>query len=206
MPISFVSVADAAADTVTLPLFMAGDLAVVFAYRTATTAPSLPAGWTASAITSGNNNALRVAYRLLQAGDTTTGTWTNATHSEVLVLRGAATIGASATGTGAASTIIAGPTLTMTVSNGSSWVFIAGGHSAATDVNTVALTGTTTETIGTTAICIHTARNVSSWTNTTKTVNASGNRANASVEIIASSAASHSVLRGVLAGVHKGIM
>ena len=68
---------------------MAGDLALVFAYRDGSnTAPQLPAGWTNIASSGANTNSSRVGRRVLQGGDTTTGVWTNATEVQVLVVRG----------------------------------------------------------------------------------------------------------------------
>jgi hypothetical protein len=108
-----------------------GDLAIVAAYRDGSnTAPTVPSGWTSVLSTSGNTNSLVVGRRILQAGDTGTGTWTNATNLVVHVYRGidpATPVGASA-GTGAQSTTVTYPALTLQVTDGTSWVAGFAGH------------------------------------------------------------------------------
>jgi hypothetical protein len=111
--------------------WQAGDLAIVLAYRDgSTTAPSLPSGWTNIISGGANTNSQRVGYRVLQAGDTGTGTWTNATSVVCLVYRGqhaTTPIGASAQ-TGASSTTVTYPALTLEVTDGTSWVVGLAGH------------------------------------------------------------------------------
>ena len=88
MAISFIGQATGTTSA-TLPTFTAGDLAVVWAYRDgSTTAPTLPAGWTNINSSGANTNSARIGYRILVGGDTTTGTWTNATEVLVHVYRG----------------------------------------------------------------------------------------------------------------------
>lgn len=129
--ISFIGQATGAASA-TLPSFNAGDLAIVFAFRDgSTTAPSLPAGWT-NILTRGTTTSCsqRVGYRQLVSGDTTTGTWTNATSVVVLVYRSsvaAVVPGASASNGGTTNTVNF-PALTMQIADGSSWVAGFIGH------------------------------------------------------------------------------
>lgn len=129
--ISFIGQASANAASVTLPAFSAGDVAVVFAYRdNNATAPLLPGGWTNILNGGANTNAARIGYRILQAGDTTTGTWTNATQIVVHVYRGvdsATSIGASAAA-GASSITVSYPALTLQITDGTSWVAGFGGY------------------------------------------------------------------------------
>jgi hypothetical protein len=187
--LSYVGDAEAAAATVNLPAFTAGDVAVVFAYRNNNaTAPSLPAGWTGLQNGGANTNSFRTGYRILVGGDTTTGTWTNATHIQVIILRGnnpTVPYGALAQANGAGNTLTA-PALSLQHTDGTSWV-IAFAGSKATDANTKTLAGTTDEASTQGALNLATGRAVSSWAggNYSATVNASGNEM-AVVEILAS--------------------
>jgi hypothetical protein len=187
--ITFVGEADAGAASVALPAFSADDIAYVFAFRDgSTTAPSLPAGWTNIASGGANTCSYRVGCRQLVGTDTTTGTWTNATEIEVVVLRGVDLgnlFGVSAQGSGS-STSMNWPTLaTFEDPNAGnrSWVVLLGGHRSATDVNTVALSGATQRGGATTTLAAHTAESVSSWSSTSKTVNANSGWMTLGVEV-----------------------
>jgi hypothetical protein len=107
-----------------------GDLAIVAAFRDgSTTAPSLPSGWTNIQASGANTCSIRVGYRVLQSGDTGTGTWTNATNVVVHVYRGidSTPIGASAV-SGGSSTTVTYSALTLQVTDGTSWVAGFAGH------------------------------------------------------------------------------
>jgi hypothetical protein len=131
MPLAFIG-ATSGVTSASLPAgWQPGDLAVVFAFRDgSTTPPSLPAGWTNIINGGANTCSQRVGYRVLQAGDSTTGTWTNATTVLCCVYRGQDTttpIGASAQ-QGASSATVTYPGLTLQRTNGTSWVFCGAGH------------------------------------------------------------------------------
>jgi hypothetical protein len=113
----------------TLPAFNAGDFAIVFAFRDGSTvAPTTPAGWTNILAPAGANTcSMKLGFRILQTGDTTTGTWTNATSVVVHVYRGVTAIGGSASASGA-STTVSYPALTMQAAQGTSWVAGFAGH------------------------------------------------------------------------------
>ncbi len=116
--------------------WQAGDIAIVFAYRDGSnTAPTLPTGWTNIISGGANTNSERVGFRILQSGDTGTGTWTNATSVVCHVYRGQLrAYGAStpaipnAAQAGGNGTTVTYPALTMRVTNGSSWVAGFAGH------------------------------------------------------------------------------
>lgn len=185
--IEFVASASAAANSVSLPSgWVADDLAVVFAHRDgSTTAPSLPSGWTDIVSGGASTNSGRAGYRILQSGDTSSGTWTNATSIIVVILRGynpASPIGASAT-SGGASTSMSFPALTFNIAEGTSWALLMGGHRTATNVNTVALSGTTNRSGTTNDICAHSAERVTGWSATSKTVNANSGWRTVSIEV-----------------------
>jgi hypothetical protein len=130
MALSFVGATGGTASAGLPSGWQAGDLAIVFAYRDgSTTAPSLPTGWTNIINGGANTNSQRVGYRILQSGDTGTGTWTNATTVICVVYRGqdATPIGASAQN-GGSSTTVTYPALTLQRTDGSSWVLCAAGH------------------------------------------------------------------------------
>src|SRR6266704_3368744 len=124
MALTFVNDAYSATATVTLPSFVAGDIAIVFAYRnSSTTVPSAASGWTDIATgAAANTNSRRIAYRVLIAGDTSV-TFANATATACVVLRGqsATAIGASGTG-GTNTTTLTTPLVSMQVTDGTSWV------------------------------------------------------------------------------------
>lgn len=154
MALSFVAYASSPSNSVSLPLFVVGDLAIVGAYRDGSnTAPSLPAGWTNIASSGANTNSMRVGYRVLQAGDTTSGAWSNATEVQLLILRGqhlttpigsAGGVAGGATG----STSVAYSTVQIFGNALSSWAVGFCGHRTATNVNGGAVSGMTARSAG----------------------------------------------------------
>lgn len=89
MAISYVGSASAISDTVSLPSFQVGDLAIVLAARFGTIgAPEVPIGWTSITSNSAGAYSGTLGYRYLQSGDTSIGTWTGATKVAVVVYRG----------------------------------------------------------------------------------------------------------------------
>lgn len=198
MAITKVGSADAAAASVALPAFTAGDLAICFAFRDGTsTQPSVAAGWTNFASSSGTTAcSWRAGYRILQAGDTTTGTWTNATDIEVIVLRGFDPVDwiLFAAQSAAQSASMSFPSVGLSEADGSSWYVLFGGHRTATDANSVALTGTTNESPANGALALHTIQGTSSpWSTTAKTVNANSGWGTLVVEVRAVPASTHFV-------------
>lgn len=179
MTVSFVGAQGAAAATVTIPAHQVGDLILIFAYRdgsntvpTAPTAGGTVPTWTQIGSSGANTNSSRLHYATATATNTTSGTWTSATELICLVYRGAS-IGASAGGSGSATTSIAYPALTLQRTDNSSWVVGVAGHRTATNVE-VAPTGMTNRaSSGTEAAGHDTNGTVTSWTQQTVTVNAS---------------------------------
>lgn len=176
MAIAKVGSADAVANTVALPAFTPGDFAILFAFNAnAATNPTAAAGWTVYSNGGANLTGFQIAYRRLIAGDTTTGVWTNATHIEVIVLSGVETsqpVGPTGLSASAATNSVNWPALTLSDSSARNWVVLFGGHRSASDMNSVALAGTTNESPTSGALAMHTARGVASWASTSKTVNA----------------------------------
>lgn len=132
MAISFVGKTNNSGATATLPTgWQAGDLALAYAYRDGSnTPPSLPTGWTDIHNSGANTNSHRLAYRVLQAGDSSW-TFTNATETIVHVYRGqqaATPIGASAATGANNSTTVTYSALTLQVTDGTSWVAGFAGH------------------------------------------------------------------------------
>jgi hypothetical protein len=160
MALSYVGGNGANQPTVTLPTFAAGDIAIVFAFNGGNnTPPTLPTGWTNIASSGANSHSSRIGYRVLQTGDTSTGTWTTATHIQVMVLRGqraTSPIGVNIGQGGAANTNTPIYTHFTLTSPGSSWVAAFAGHGQATDVNTKNITGWTTRSVSVTALGMHT--------------------------------------------------
>jgi hypothetical protein len=131
--IVFVGQATASGSTATIPAHNAGDLILLFAYRDGSnTPPTIPSGWTAiptgSTGSGANTNSSVLAYRVATGSDPGTG-WTNANETVVHVYRGvnASPIGGSGDGGGNGTTVTY-PTLTMSVTDGTSWVVGFAGH------------------------------------------------------------------------------
>jgi hypothetical protein len=88
MAISYVGAASDNGDTVTLPTHQAGDLIVLFVYRTtSSTAPTPVTGWLLKTSDSSGANALLVAFKIANSNSETAGTWTNATQIGAAVYR-----------------------------------------------------------------------------------------------------------------------
>jgi hypothetical protein len=166
--INFSAAAYAALASVAMPGYTIGDIALVFAYRSGSdTPPDLPAGWTN--IDAGGNdlNSSRVGYRILDGSETTTGTWTNATAIEVIVLSGqdtGAPIGDHQSA-GSAGTTMTTPALTLTPTpTATSWVVAFAGASDGANDLTDTLSGTNWLSGGVSSLALHTDDNVTSWT------------------------------------------
>jgi surface protein len=72
----------------TLPAHQAGDIILAFSFRVfANVSPTLPSGWTNILDTSGNSQAIRLAYKVATSSSESSDTWTNATRVIFLVYR-----------------------------------------------------------------------------------------------------------------------
>lgn len=146
MALSFVDKATGTTSA-TLPTFANGDLALVFAFRDgSTTPPSIPTGWT-QILTRGTTTSCSqaVGWRRLQTGDTSTGTWTNATSVVVHIYRSSTTracVGGSASNGGTTNTINY-PAVTMQRTDSTSWVAGFCGHRSTNQNIEVAPSGMT---------------------------------------------------------------
>jgi hypothetical protein len=195
--ISFVNKASAAAASVTLPTgIAAGDLILIFAYRSATTAPSLAAGYTTPATggtVSANAQSLRVAYKIADGTESgaSSGTFTNASIVIAEVYRNVGSVGTTASATNAASTTTNIPTITLTKTDGTSWVAAFAGSKQATSQSTPSGTTLRATQVGTTLIAIGADTNggVTSWAAHTSTAGSSVVGCGASVELVAANAA-----------------
>lgn len=123
--ISYVTQATATATSLTYPAgIQAGDYILYYGYRTTTTAPSLPTGFTNITTVSANVNSARVAYKIAAGTEsgTTSPTYTNATQVGVAVYRNVTGIGANPktkTGTTSPASFTA---MTLSGTNGMSWI------------------------------------------------------------------------------------
>ena len=185
MAISYISSASAQASTATLGTNIAGDIIVVFAHRDgSTTAPSLATGYTNIANPAGaNTNSHRIGYKISTGSEANCGTWTNATSVSAVVLRGqhSSPIGANASGSASSSTI-AYNTITLQVTDGTSWVVGGAGHRTATNLNQAPSGMTLRSSTNDVNIC-DTNGGVSSWSTNSITVNASSGWRSHTVEI-----------------------
>jgi hypothetical protein len=180
MAISFVGAATGT-NTATLPSFESGDIAVAFAFRDGSaTNPTIPGTFTNITntldTTSGSGS---VGWRRLVVGDTTIGTWTNASRCVVGVYRGCepfiTPVGGGANGTGTTNASVALTTFTMTRGDGTSWVLGFVGHrSVDTDLGTlwtnmVSLRDNTADATAETTLQ-DTNAGVSSWSTQTRNI------------------------------------
>lgn len=182
-----------AATTCTISGIQAGDLAIAFAFRSATTAPTLPAGWTQIATNSVSSSSFRSACAVATTTSITVGTWTNATDLVIQVYRGTAAgttanclttgIGATANTSSTTSTITY-QVLSLQVTDGSSWVVGASGTSTTNCVGSL-LTNKQTIGAGPQTKLSDTNAGVSSWANNGCTGTA-GNSKTTTIELIAS--------------------
>lgn len=179
MAISFIGAQGAAATTVTIPTHQIGDLILIFAYRDGSnTAPTTPAAggtvptWNLIGSSGGNTNSSNFRWAKATATTTTSGTWTNATELICLVYR-KASIGASVGGSGAATTTVNYPALTLNRTDGSSWVVGVAGHRTANNVDLAPGAMVNRASSGTEAAGHDTNGGVTTWASTNVTVNAS---------------------------------
>jgi hypothetical protein len=146
--VQFVGLADATVNSagtgtaaVTLPAgSTTGDIALVMTYgQTSGKNPQTPAGYTSLATNAGGSNMLtNLSYRVLVAGDTAVPAVTTGFGAEVAVYRGVAGIGAhtynggTLNNVGGASYPLKCSALSLTKTDGSSWVVCMGGDGYAT--------------------------------------------------------------------------
>lgn len=190
MAISLIGHNSAAATTATVTAHAIGDYIVIFAYRNAVTAPTLPAGFTSIVTSSGNANSFIVGYKIATATNDASGTWTNANVLHTAVYRGVTGIGAKVGATKAASTTATISALTLLGLNGNSWVAAFAGSKQTTAQGTP-LAGATTSRgaqAGTTsnAIWADTNAGVSSFSATTSSNNTSVTSSGGAVELLCS--------------------
>lgn len=180
------------ANNVALASTTSGDLIVVFAYcNNATTIPSLPGGFTSLATFSGNLNGMRCGYKVSTGGETTSGTWTNATNIAAHVyqgVHGSTPIGAQdgATGTQGNGTALSWTGFTLNDTSGNSWIAGFVGAKAATagiNGNTTGGTVLTNRTNQTVISGKDTGSGTATFSTTSLTVTGSGRWASFGVEI-----------------------
>lgn len=177
-----------------------GNIMVSYAYRSnSTAAPTPVSGWTAIENGTGaNTNGRNMAWKFSVGNETTCGAWTNATQTMCQVYSGAmissaGPVGGKATG-GSTGTTVTYPSVTMTISNGTSWVVGFGGAVSATnfDAAPTGSCGTPTLRSGTSITNIagwDTNGGVSSCAATTKSISPTGAWRADTVELEAAPAA-----------------
>ncbi len=120
-------------DSVALPGgWSAGNIAIVSCVNVVGVNITPPAGWTVINSLSSGTARIIAAYRILQAGDTTTGTWANANNVGVSIYAGQAATPIGQVETwAAAATSQTYPAITCQVSNSTSWIISCGGKNNA---------------------------------------------------------------------------
>ncbi len=192
MAIVFRSAASANSSSVSITTPTSGDVILVMAYNNAsTTIPTLASGYTSvdTQAPGGSSNAARLAWKISDGTETTSGTWTNATQVVVLIYGGvkSSPVGAFLASTGNSASL-SYATLTLNVTSGSSWVAGVGaakGATAGMNGTTTALTSSRTNV--TTANGLDTNAGVTSFAAQTLSVTGSGRWITWSVEILQSS-------------------
>jgi hypothetical protein len=158
--ISFVQAVSASAASVSgLSGIQAGDLMVVFAYANTTSVPTMSGtGFTVIVGGAGTQQACNSGYKIAAGGETTAGTFTNATAVVVMVYRGcntSAPIGVASAIAAASSTILTYQSTPNFQDPTNSWVLGFGGaRSATTGMNTEPTGGTPTLTLRTSQLTI----------------------------------------------------
>lgn len=138
--------ANVGTNTCTITAHSIADLILVIAFRTGSNStPTVPAGYTSIQTVTSNSAGSVLAYKIATATNDTSGTWTNGTNMSIAVYTGTDTtapIGASAVSTNIGTTVTY-PALTMTVTDGTSWVAGLGSHRSTNTTIDVAPTGMT---------------------------------------------------------------
>ena len=166
------------ADNGSLSSCTAGDLIVVYAYRgtDATLTATLPTGFTNIQNAVGTLQTFRIGYKVAAGGETSTGTWTNATQVLCHVFRGARGFPAGfgkANNSGSSATITYSA-FTLGVTNGTSWIAaFAGARSATAGMNGTP-TNLTNRANVVTANVLDTGAGKTSWSSTTLSVTGNG--------------------------------
>lgn len=187
--------ADATSVSITTPT--SGDVIVVFAYRSATTAPTLATGYTTIDTQSASSSSQRTGYKVSNGTETDSGTWTNATSVVCHVYRGvnnttpvgrfvhsSGTTTALWYGGGTTTTLQTGTAMGPQRIDGTSWIVGFAGMSAA---QTWAAPSGMTQAVtspGNFAQGSDTNAGVTGWPSTTVTASATGNWKIQMVELI----------------------
>ena len=174
-PIQFIAVTSAAANNVSIPSdAKEGDCLLVMAFTaTSTTQATRPSGWTGIATGAANSIAAAFGFRVMVAGDTGSGTWTNATHVLMLVFRNCHPT------TPVINWIVSNGTaspfswtgLTLREAPGSALAMLGGAQTTITNLNSTSLTGTVTASPGSGNLGAHYKLRAGSWSTTTKAMN-----------------------------------
>ena len=179
--------------TATVPTHLAGDLIIICAYRSNTTAASLPSGYSSILTKSGTTASIRVGYKIATTTNDSSGTWTNALALVCHVYRPSSgnTMGIGTSASAAQTTnTINYPALTLADGfSGNSWIAGFCGVSNTTNTIAVAPSGMTNESHETAAAaqCAghDTEGGVSSWSSTNATTTGTaGDSVSCTVELM----------------------
>lgn len=156
MALSFVGHGCALANTMDLSAVSGspqiGDLLVVYAeVQSAVSAPSLPSDFTQIGVLGSGSFRARCGYKVLEAGDTTIGTWTGADRVQCNIYNGInpdGPIGTIATSTSLSSGTLRADICLFEDQTGKSWLCCFNGHSSATNVDSRNFAGLTNRSSG----------------------------------------------------------
>lgn len=183
--ITFVGECHAASTVCTPPTHKIGDLFLAWTFRAALTAPTLPAGWTSVATASTGASSMRLACKVATTSSETATGFTNANVLNVVIYRNqaaavtsncnSAALGGTTNNVVTSGTVVSYDTITMSVSDSSSWVVgCASSKAGITNLNSPPTGMTNRSNQGGQAACQDTNGGVSSWSTQTITANATG--------------------------------
>lgn len=175
--ISYKSVAKASSTSVTLGTHAADDYLLAVAVKDGSSAITVPSGWTTIATGSRAFGYYAVvAYKVAASGAETSGTWTGAEKLLIAAYDGVSGIGGTSNYNNSSGTLYWNG-VTMSVTNGTSWVVGLAGMDSVSTGESSAPTGmtnrTTLESLYQTAVALHdSASGVSAWNQHTTTTDA----------------------------------
>lgn len=187
--ISRTQAVSADSNTVTITSTSANDVIIVFAYNgSSATIPTLDGAFTNLDSQTGTSQGFRSGYKVSAGGDTSCGTWTNATQVICHVYAGTSTSApfVNSTKTAGNSATLTYTGFTMSVTNNTAWIVGFGGARSATagmNGNTTGGTVLTNRTSKTTANGLDTGATTSTFSSTTLTVTTSGRWLTETIEI-----------------------
>lgn len=165
-----------AGTSVTIPTHQAGDHLYIYSTRNGSNIwPTMPSGWLPINASGANSVSSNQGFRIARSSSEVSGTWANATHMLVVVMRGAKGIGNGNGNSGNSSTLNY-PGFTLADNLGKSWINAFAVHRTANNVDVAPTLLTNRRSVGSgpeTAAHDSNGPTGTNWTSTNRTVSAS---------------------------------